>query len=682
MIGTRRSETEQALTPEIINELTLEGLGTYENVKEDYYLYDICGYERVPRLDTDFGKYKSYNFKMKETSIPVKIEAFQSEQENYGFRLGGATRGTFFSPDEIGKILSHSGIKYTDAPGTDKLESALICKKYGLKHTIYAPGYGMQLYYLKNEEEEFCKAYIKELEYQKKYLTKLGQFTGEDYIDDPEQLWITLGVMFDDSPLTSFITKCLEDFAAVNKEFREEHGFNLPLGSSVSSYDKAKRIVFWKWINRKWTRLVTLKGEMIKKYYKGTFITNVEFDTPADYVMLGKTFDHPGTNTRPGLLDSKFGWNHYSRYATRLIKDLVGKDPMVSVRINNAAAGMRIVPTPDTVRAWYSQAAQAGCWGYYIWLQDFKSVQNDPCGYSGLCYGNPDESTLPKLRWETSLEIANELSRTPRFLPPNPEVGILVNMGSCLIGGWSKVFSAYIELVEAGVWSGFVSDDQILNGDKTFNDYKMLVIPAAEFVEEKLCEMLFNYISNGGLIVCTDPMGFSYLANGEECRKYRALLFGINNMNEANCQESALLCRSDFVVDILPYGKRFVLELNNDGESIGFYKDGSVGLTRNKVGSGESYFFGAGLSDIWSMRKLAEKSEDRGRYKFFNYLVSRCNGIDYSWIYNLRLEDLTKGIKGSPIINKQVDESISFKYWMYEHANPSAMWAHEPNKDS
>ena len=151
----------------------------------------------------------------------------------------------------------------------------------------------------------------------------------------------------------------------------------------------------------------------------------------------------------------------------------------------------------------------------------------------------------------------------------------------------------------------------------------MLVIPAAEFVEEKLCEMLFNYISNGGLIVCTDPMGFSYLANGEECRKYRALLFGINNMNEANCQESALLCRSDFVVDILPYGKRFVLELNNDGESIGFYKDGSVGLTRNKVGSGESYFFGAGLSDIWSMRKLAEKSEDRGRYKFFNYLVSQ-----------------------------------------------------------
>ena len=663
---------DQVVTPEVLDRLAAQIGCTVSNAQQGAvytYAYDVAAYKRLKRRDTPFGTYQTWDY-YPQPNAPVEAKPECTLERPYRNIIEGFQRLGYFHPDEIGQLFLDHNILATDAPGNGLYESLMICKKYGLRHVFFAPTTHVKQPFTRREFEEFSGRYDDEAAYFARWLAKLEQDFYLKFRDDPDQPWI-VQVEVDDEPLDVFHKAVRRDFEGVRREFFETFGYEMPLMlEPATPVEKVRRIQFWWWLMDKYSAVARARTTILEKHLgRHLFTGNVHFSTIVDYEAWGEIYDVVGISPRPLLSDDPLAWKYLMGYSTRLLCDLTDQRIMTAPRVNMVAAGARIVPTPNTIKHWYSQVVQNGGDTFFIWVRDFSSLAAGGA-YTGPCLGNPDQSTLGEDRWNSVLQMSRLLGDTKIFQPPKGDTAILVPMDTGMLYGWKRVFSAYVELTKAGVWSNFISDQEIWEGKESLDEFKVVYIPVFEFAREPVVDALVEFVQGGGVLVTSDPRVLSHTLSADDLSARREGLFGIRDIRQRAASSQPVSVEWDGVkASVKAYSRGWTFRPSPGAEVVGRYPDGAPAVVRNRLGKGYACFFGPGLMDIYQLGVAEGPAEDTGRYAFFKALERASGSRDLSWIWNVNVDNIQRVTGLYPLDKPQPDESIQFRLFMYPHGD-------------
>lgn len=670
-------EPPGVLPPELETQLRHEG--NYGRRSLPNVDYDFAAYRVSPRIDTEFGEYPSWDYPYEPLRGRFEIRPEYRLDRPYFTRTGGVKRGTAFSADSIGRIYRDHYILWADGLGNTLYESLKISDKYGLNHYFYAPDYDPYRESPKGPELPFTDAAIAvyeerfpaELELMADFLDEVQPLYSRSFRDNQDQLWM-LFTGIDTSPMGLFLLGLEDDPAAVNAEFRERYGYDLPLDPAYDPTDPedvTRRIRLWEYMREQHGRVTHVRSSQFRDWIAGPGLiaSNIHMATQVDYEWYGNNFDHPGVAIRPILQEGELVWKHYMGYGTRLTNDLTDKIPLVSPRINLASSGARIVPTANAIRHWFSQVVQNGAIGFYDWLKDYPAREDDPTAYGGAVFGHPDPSARGPERWETALEMARTLAQAHVFTPPGSEFGIFVNIADGAVeDGWHDVFSAYIELTEAGVWSTFLSSTELRQNVETPDRYRVLVVPSLKYVDRAVVAQLEAWVRDGGTLVVSDPEALSHDLDAESLAPARRRLLGVSEVEPADSGARIAFVGPYSGLSASPYRTAYAVRgaLGEDVEVIGRLDDGTPAVLSHALGEGRVVFAPGALFDIYRWEGYEAAAIDTARYAFYKRLEMEHGIEDRSWVWDVTVDNVHE-LTGSWVVDlPPIDESIQFRWYM------------------
>lgn len=651
--------SQGTIPSEVIDALAMEGTAN-------------PGYTNLSRKDTPFGTYKVWDYHRPYKQKILTYNPEYSAGEPYITHMTGFRRGTMFGPDLIGRIFRENHITYNDGLGDGLLESLMIEKKYGLKHFFYGPDADYAPPILEKEYADFRQKVAEECRYMADWLQRLSRLYGQQFINQPDMLYSLL-VYYGHDGFNFFAKRLQQDYSGINEEFKAEHGYDLPLMVTPDKpVEYARRRALWRYIHRKYGELGVIKSEEYRKGFvgQGKITGNIHFSSQVDYELWGKIFDYPGISARAHMIEHPLGWEYFYGYVTRLIADLTDKPPLVAPRVNLLGMGARIIPTPAAQKYWYAQVAQNGGRGFMEWVWDYPADYNNPHAYTGQNVGNPDQSTLPKLRWETMLYATKILCETNRFIPPKAETAILISLDSCTMEKWRRIFSAYIELVKADVWHQFISDQEIREGTENLSSFRVVYIPFMDYEHTKVINEIERFVRSGGTVISSDPAIFSYNECGEPMDRVRERIFGIKKI--ALRDEISGTIRVSSASDsytINNYSENYSIAVDSNVDVLGSYENGDPAIVKKKVGNGIAIYFGSSVMDIYN---LQPDIKIPGRLRFYKDIEQNHHIEDRSWIWDLTIEDIGEITGRVQLKYPPVDSSIVFRSFMYGHGEPTS----------
>ena len=104
-------------------------------------------------------------------------------------------------------------------------------------------------------------------------------------------------------------------------------------------------------------------------------------------------------------------------------------------------------------------------------------------------------------------------------------------------------------------WFHFVSDRQIVRGQRDLNDYKTIFVPWITYEYPEVLDRFKDYANAGGTLVFTDPEAFTWNINGEKFGAAWEELCGVRRL-EPRVDAAVMTVRANDHLD-LPAG--FVL---------------------------------------------------------------------------------------------------------------------------
>lgn len=667
----------QVIPPELETQLRMEG--NYGRRSLPNVDYDFAAYKLSERIETAFGEYPTWDYPYDPMTGRFDPRPELALDQPYFTRTGGVRRGTFFTADSIGKIYRDHYLLWADGLGNTLYESLKISAKYGLNHYFYAPDYdpyreppqGPELPFTDTAIAEYADAFPAELARMADFLGEVQPLYYRQWMNNPDQLWM-LFTGIDTSPFGLFLLGLNRSYEEVNAEFRARYGYDLPLDPDYDPSDPGdvvRRIRLWEYMRDQHGKVTNLRARLFRERISGPGIlaSNIHLATQVDYEWYGASFDHPGVAIRPILQQGELVWKYYMGYGTRLANDLTDKIPLVSPRINLASSGARIVPTADAIRHWFSQVVQNGAVGFYDWLKDYPAREGDPASYGGAVFGHPDPSARGPERWETALEMARTLGRARVFTPPPSEFGIFVNIADGAVeDGWQDVFSAYIELTEAGVWNTFVSSTELRREAESLDRYKVLVAPSLKYVDQAVVDQLETFVRGGGTLVVSDPEALAWDLDAHPLDADRRVLLGVETVRPRAGGSAIEFVGAYDGLSAAPYNRPYEVGGSQpDGLTVlGRYDDGAPAVVAHELGRGRVIFAPGSLFDIYRWDDYAADRIDTGRYAFYKRL-EREHGIeDRSWVWDVTVDNVHEITGAWRYDLPPVDESIQFRWYM------------------
>ncbi len=480
------------------NQLALDFAEVFEYESGSTVDYDVAGYQRVPRSEIDPKALMQKDIEKRESFSMPKEATFLDEP--YVARLAGFRRREKFGPDEIGALLQDHRIAWNDGLGNGLFESLLINKKYGLRHVLEAPILGFRTPYVEEEWSDFPESYRK---IGKRFIDDvqlMENIYGGKFCDAPKNLVV---MWSKDYPLPNFMNAYKRSPEKVSLELEQLIGTSeLPI-QPTTPIERLQLIKFWSWVREKQAKIQIVQADILREMLgPNTQVISNPHELPVlDFAGFGRAFDIPSVAVRPLLIDDDVFLRHYIAYFSQLFHDLTEKKPMISVRMNLSAATPKFIPTGELIRSWYDQAVRHGASSFYFWTRDYPTNDHKET-YDGPIPGNPIESTLPKERWETSLDILGELSTHKRFEQPVAEIAILVPLKSALLDckAWRKIYATFSALAEQMIFANFLSDKQMEAGKLSYKT-RMLIVPEIEFLSVEIKNQLEKFTKRGGIIM-------------------------------------------------------------------------------------------------------------------------------------------------------------------------------------
>jgi hypothetical protein len=491
----------RVLTEREIDWLALEGCDIIGFRPGSVVDYDLAGYDRVPRREVAPGSFVTQGAP-EPTERPTPTPA-KFEDRPYLIRVAGFRRQDLFGPDQAGKTFASLNIAWNDGLGNGLIESLLIDRKYGLAHSLEAPALGFKLPFFEMEWPAFRDSYPKYVTHMATRFEEMEPIYGGPLARRERGLCV---LWCRDAPLPLFANAYARNAKTVGEELIQAIGRDAPPINPVTSQDRATLAKFWTFLRTKHVRILEFQAEIVRAILgAGTKIVgNAHELPPVDLEGFGRVYDYPGLAVRPLLVADEVLLRHYVAYFTQLFRDLSGKAPMVSVRVNLSAAGCRFIPSESLIRVWYDQAVRHGAGGFYLWVRDYPSdVARDP--YNGPIPGNPDPTTLPETRWEIPLGILGRLATHRQFCVPSAQVAILVPVDAALLhrSEWRRIYTAFSACAEARIHTRFISDHHIIRAGVP-PEIRLILAPTLEFVSPKLRATIERFTQAGGALLVTD----------------------------------------------------------------------------------------------------------------------------------------------------------------------------------
>ena len=500
-------------SPAEIDALALAGCETVVAQPGTVCSYDVEAYRRIERREVQPGGYKSYD------PPPVDQPGFAGSlspecivNEPYHLRINGFCRENILGPDEAGAMLSSAGFAFSDSLGHGLFEHLVLCRKYGVAPVFEAPAMGLAYPFLKSELPVFEQRYRRHIAEFAEWIRRAASVYGGEILNRSAHPWM---LWSPHSPLALFMLSARRKPEATAGELKAESGADRLEGNPKTPTERVKQLKAWAFIRRRHMEVRSIMAAALREVVASdaVLIDNAHVLPVVDYELLGTIYDHPGVAVRSGYLDDASTRSANVSYGVRLFRDLTGKDPIVSVRINLTAAGTRVIPGPRAIEEWCDSAMRHGVAGYYFWPVDYPGSEGQ---YQGPMLGNPDASARGQQRWEAMLDVCRRLSDVRRFQPPDAKLGILVPYDYLDLAGWQRIFNAFVALENLSCFSQLIAARNLSDRRNVLFRFEVLVLPACPYLSGKIAALLEEYVRRGGTLVVSCPEGLLFDENGRQ----------------------------------------------------------------------------------------------------------------------------------------------------------------------
>ena len=389
--------------------------------------------------------------------------------------------------------------------------------------------------------------------------------------------------------------KWYKEVEEADKEIREKYGFGkYGMPESVPDGDPFDRIAQRRWASDKLT-------ETFARAYKAAKAVNPQMRlvgpthgsnaTSADMEAWAPYFDILGGQCGGGGSNCMHDWVRPGAN-TKLYVDLTGKPIWMMVHLAKHHAKER---DPEYIREMYSQVFRNGGQGLWLMSREF------------FVRALEDAMFAEPAKWRAMLELSKTIRamRLPRL--PEPDCAILFSSESTYTttyGGLSyhndQVISAYTVVGPClRSWPQFVTDRQIMRGDRDLSAYKVLYIPYSAYQSTSLLDKIKSYVRAGGLVVCTDTDAFTWNINGDRFGEQWDEFTGVHKTGPRNADAvmktvtpNPLPLSGPIGLTALVPGSR-IEPLNDKVVTIAVFDDGSPAVTLHPYGEGNVIFFAA-----------------------------------------------------------------------------------------
>jgi len=281
-------------------------------------------------------------------------------------------------------------------------------------------------------------------------------------------------------------------------------------------------------------------------------------------------------------------------YLTKLLADLTGKEIWPLLHFEHYFGSY----TPEQIREMFSVAYRNGATGFILYPSDSTAARENVVS---MTLSAPE-------RWNACLEIMDRVRKQAKLKFPTPDFGIFFSNAATqafspfLSQHYHECQNAHALLGPEGCkgWFRFVDENVILNHRGALDGFKALMIPDAKYQLPEIPPALKAYVECGGGLVCFDPEGFSFAADGSSLEEFRKQMFGVELGEAMKDAESVKAVDGAFfgmgADAVLPVaGPARALNASGGAKVLARFADEAPAVVSHKVGEGRAVFFGFNL---------------------------------------------------------------------------------------
>ena len=277
-------------------------------------------------------------------------------------------------------------------------------------------------------------------------------------------------------------------------------------------------------------------------------------------------------------------------YLTKLMADLTRKETWPLLHFEHYFGSYK----PEQIREMFSVAYRNGATGFILYPSDSTPRKENVVS---MTLSAPE-------RWNACLEIMDRVRKQPELTFPAPDFGVFFSntatqaFSPFLSQHYHECRSAHARFGPKGCkgWFRFVDENIILNHKGALDGYKALIIPDAKYQLPEIPPALRAYTEGGGSLVCLDPEGFSFAADGSSLEDFRKQVFGVEVGDPAKGFGSIKVVDGAFFGSkadaLLPVSSNaFSLQASAGTSILAEFADGSPAVVGKRAGKSRTVFF-------------------------------------------------------------------------------------------
>lgn len=384
-----------------------------------------------------------------------------------------------------------------------------------------------------------------------------------------------------------------------NDLFEKETGYRLPeRGRVLGNWNYETALAYCDWLSSKYLgylKRIIQEYKRILPHVKSTVTLHMDAIFPSannpvnvqriiDLIDIVMTDIYPGWHLIPQALD------HIVSFQIKFLRDITDKPLWVILQCHRIMLGY--APTFQQIEKWTYDAIESGCdaIGWYACDHNYAfnirvKLSTEPTKYA--C----------KERWYKALEISKKISELNKRKIGKFDVAIFVSMNSILSYGWLQLFYSYVTLCkDVGLGVDFITDEIVLQDPEILENYSRIYLGSAVSLNEKVAELLINYVRKGGVIIGRG-LDLMYDDRGKKC-DIRRKLFGIINEKYFWNDESIILTNklstlARNIASLKGFWERIAItRIANSAEALGLWSNSLPAIIMNRIGKGKAIYIG------------------------------------------------------------------------------------------